>query len=237
MFQHLHISVSRGMFGSAVRLKWAVLVGGGLLSGQLMGCDELSDCRGEEEVYPVMVKAEPSFTYSELVEATAPPVNVGPEDGGKRVIQAWDCIDVNWWAPVPPMKIVMVKSDLNECELFERIQVETYACYSQEGSDRPYRDYDLDGLAPYEGDCDDADPMVQALDEDGDGLNDCLPGDIIEEETSPTPEPESSPTSTPDSTPDSTPTPGPDSTPTPGPESSPTSTPDGTPDSTPTPGP
>lgn len=168
----------------------------GVLSLQLAGCDEYQDCQGEDNALPVMVQAEPDLLYTETIEAETPPSNHFPEDGGKVTIKAWDCVDVSWWAPVPAMKIVLVMSDLNECEYYENVTVETYTCYSEEGSDRPYRDDDLDGLTPQQGDCDDADPLIQAVDANEDGLNDCT-GESLEEPASETTEEEAETTPTP----------------------------------------
>ncbi len=91
-------------------------------------------------------------------------------------IQAWDCVDLSWWTPVDPQKIVQVFEDATDCDYYETVWVEYYDCNATEGSDAPYRDYDRDGWTLVDGDCDDFDPTVQG-DIDGDGVLDCVDED------------------------------------------------------------
>ena len=121
--------------------------------------DEATDCLHEESARPlVMVTQEPDISMEVPTEAVQ-----GPEpweDGGKVWVEAWDCVDLSWWNPTPPRKVVQVWVDETECELYEKIFVETYDCGSHEGSDAPFRDWDGDGVTAWDGDPDDSDPEV-----------------------------------------------------------------------------
>ena len=75
-------------------------------------------------------------------------------------IQVWDCLDLSWWNPAAPVKVIQIWSDETECDLYERSMVEFYDCDSHEGEDDAYRDRDNDGVYVSEGDCDDTDPMA-----------------------------------------------------------------------------
>lgn len=83
------------------------------------------------------------------------------EDGGFREhIQAWDCLDLSWWSPAGPRKVVQVWGDETTCTLFERSIVELFDCDSHSGSDDVYRDQDADGYYTTEGDCNDIDGLM-----------------------------------------------------------------------------
>ena len=83
------------------------------------------------------------------------------EDGGYREhIQAWDCLDLSWWSPAEPRKVVQVWGDETSCPLFERSTVDLFECDSHSGSDDVYRDQDADGYYSIEGDCNDLDENV-----------------------------------------------------------------------------
>ena len=56
-------------------------------------------------------------------------------------IQAWDCLDLSWWTPAAPQKVVQIWTDSTECELFEHSTIETYDCDSHDGTDDIYREY------------------------------------------------------------------------------------------------
>lgn len=70
-------------------------------------------------------------------------------------LQVWDCLDLSWWSPAGPRKVVQIWVDETDCVLFERASVEYYPCDSHAGQDDAYRDVDQDGYYPSEGDCDD----------------------------------------------------------------------------------
>ena len=78
----------------------------------------------------------------------------------RQHIQAWDCLDLSWWNPAEPVKVVQVWFDETECDLYERSIVEFYDCDSHEGEDDVFRDRDSDGVYMSEGDCDDTDPLT-----------------------------------------------------------------------------
>jgi hypothetical protein len=83
------------------------------------------------------------------------------EDGGYREhIQAWDCLDLSWWSPAEPRKVVQVWGDETSCALFERSTVDLFDCDSHSGWDDVYRDQDEDGYYATEGDCNDADRLM-----------------------------------------------------------------------------
>jgi len=75
-------------------------------------------------------------------------------------IQAWDCLDLSWWNPSAPKKVVQIWVDETECNLFERSYVEFYDCDSHLGDDDAYRDLDGDGFYITEGDCDESDALT-----------------------------------------------------------------------------
>ena len=75
-------------------------------------------------------------------------------------IQAWDCLDMAWWNPSSPKKVVQIWVDETDCNLFERSYVEIYDCDSHLGDDDAYRDVDGDGFYASEGDCNEADPYT-----------------------------------------------------------------------------
>ena len=75
-------------------------------------------------------------------------------------IQAWDCLDMAWWNPSSPKKVVQIWVDETECNLFERSYVEMYDCDSHLGDDDAYRDSDGDGFYASEGDCNESDPYT-----------------------------------------------------------------------------
>ncbi len=72
-------------------------------------------------------------------------------------IEAWDCLDLSWWNPAGPRKVVQIWVDETDCALFERASVEYYPCDSHAGQDDPHRDVDQDGFYESEGDCNDLD--------------------------------------------------------------------------------
>lgn len=148
--------------------------------------DELADCLGEESALPLIVVSEPPDVDIEVpIGAVDSPEEW--EDGGKVRVEVWDCIDLAWWNPARPEKIVQVWVDETECELYERIFVEHWECGSHEGADAPFRDWDGDGITAWEGDCDDEDPATGG-DLDLDGTSDCVDDDgdgLSEEEGDP----------------------------------------------------
>ena len=79
--------------------------------------------------------------------------------GGNYQLEAWDCIDDSWWAPVEQQKIVQLTQVVAGCAVGDP-ELFLYPCGHQEGIDAPYRDYDRDGVMLIEGDCDDFDPEV-----------------------------------------------------------------------------
>lgn len=95
-------------------------------------------------------------------------------------IEAWDCLDLSWWTPAAPQKVVQIWTDETECEFFEHSTIEIYACDSHEGTDDVYRDIDGDGYYATEGDCNDDNAVVgpeaaeicDAVDNDCDGVAD-----------------------------------------------------------------
>jgi hypothetical protein len=75
-------------------------------------------------------------------------------------IQAWDCLDMAWWNPSSPKKVVQIWVDETDCNLFERSYVEFYDCDSHLGDDDTYRDLDGDGYYVTEGDCNESDALT-----------------------------------------------------------------------------
>ena len=104
----------------------------------------------------------------------------GGDGMARERIQAWDCLDLSWWTPAAPQKVVQVWTDSTECELFEHSTLEIFDCDSHEGSDDLYRDIDGDGYYATEGDCNDDNAVVgpeaaeicDAVDNDCDGIAD-----------------------------------------------------------------
>ena len=102
------------------------------------------------------------------------------EDMFRERIEAWDCLDLSWWTPAAPQKVVQIWTDSTDCELFEHSVIEVLACDSHDGSDDLYRDLDGDGFYATEGDCNDenaivapdADEVCDAVDNDCDGVTD-----------------------------------------------------------------
>jgi hypothetical protein len=82
------------------------------------------------------------------------------DEGYRERIQAWDCLDLSWWSPAAPRKVVQIWADETECQLYERSVVELYNCDSHDGVDDIYRDQDADGFYFSEGDCNDLDQAV-----------------------------------------------------------------------------
>ena len=80
-------------------------------------------------------------------------------EGGEYHLEAWDCIDDSWWAPVEQQKIVQLTHVVEGCAVSSP-EIYLYPCGDQEGIDAPYRDFDQDGVMLIEGDCDDFDPNV-----------------------------------------------------------------------------
>ena len=93
----------------------------------------------------------------------------------REYIQAWDCIQMSWWTPSTPRKVVQVWTDDTSCELYETSAIEIFDCDSHDGIDDPYRDLDGDGFYVSEGDCDDESAIkAPGLEERCDSIdNDC----------------------------------------------------------------
>jgi hypothetical protein len=102
------------------------------------------------------------------------------DDIAQEYIQAWDCIDLSWWTPSAPQKVVQVWTNDTSCELYESSSLSVYACDSHEGPDDLFRDADGDGFYASEGDCNDENPVVYPdsiercdhIDNDCDGVAD-----------------------------------------------------------------
>lgn len=139
-------------------------------SASLLSCkgatESSSDCQNEEsarnrvqteEVPDWQIELE--YTADDLGLEREDPTNTSePEQAILREhIEAWDCLDLAWWNPSQPRKVVQIWSDETECALYEHATVEYYDCDSHEGDDDVYRDLDEDGLYTTEGDCDDED--------------------------------------------------------------------------------
>ncbi len=97
------------------------------------------------------------------------------EPHSRERIQAWDCLDLSWWTPAAPQKVVQIWTDSTECELFEHSAIEIYDCDSHDGTDDIYRDIDGDGFYATEGDCNDDNAVVspEATEICDDVDNDC----------------------------------------------------------------
>ncbi len=145
----------------------------------LAGCriDEWQDCAGEQEPVALLeLPVAPDFAI-EIPERPRPDGPGEPwEDGGKVFLEVWDCIDLAWWTGVAPQKVLQVWRDDDQCELYDAVWIEYYDCGDLGTPEIPYRDRDGDGLAPFQGDCDDDDPAVGG-DYDGDGTSDCIDDD------------------------------------------------------------
>ena len=83
-----------------------------------------------------------------------------PEKEFRERIQVWDCLDLSWWNPSAPQKVIQIWVDETDCNLFERSYVEMYDCDSHLGDDDPYRDLDGNGVYASEGDCNESDPLT-----------------------------------------------------------------------------
>lgn len=147
-----------------MRPAWLLVLG-------LAGCGPQDDwivCSLEERAAPLITTAEPPDFQAEIPSG-AGAFYIWPwwEDGGKYFVQSWDCVDLAWWSPAGPNKVVQVFVDQTTCEHYESVYVEYHPCDSHEGFDAPLRDYDGDGLSGWAGDCDDEDPEVQACEQPG----------------------------------------------------------------------
>ncbi len=139
--------------------------------------EEWLECVGEDEAAPLVDPGvSPDFEVVIEFDLDQPDDELWEDDVGAVKIQVWDCIDLSWWTPVDPQQVIQVFLNNTECGYYETVWTEYYACYSTEGPDAPYRDYDGDGLTLAEGDCDDFDAGIQG-DIDGDGLPDCIDED------------------------------------------------------------
>lgn len=146
------------------------------LAGCHTGFDEWADCRGQWEPEALLdISLAPDFTV-ELPERPAGDWGEPWEDGGKVFLEVWDCVDLAWWTGVQPQKVLQIWRDDDQCELYDRVWIEYYDCHDLDTPESPYRDRDGDGRAPFQGDCDDADPAVGG-DYDGDGTSDCVDDD------------------------------------------------------------
>jgi len=155
--------------------------------GLMTGCvvedgDDYDICDDEESVQPaISTSIVPDF------EMTAPlpvdPNSPWEDSDYKRLIQVWDCLDVSWWSDTSPKKVIQVFMDETDCSYYESVYIETWDCFSHEGADAPFRDWDEDGISQSEGDCDDEDPTTGG-DLDNDGTSDCVDddGDGLSEE-------------------------------------------------------
>jgi len=141
-----------------------------ILTLSLLGCkaeeDPIQDCAHEESAQDLVSTSLVPDWQTELIY-TAADLGLEREEGIsdeeenlpvlRERIQAWDCLDLSWWSPAGPRKVVQIWTDETECSLFERAEVEYFPCDSHEGDDDPYRDKDQDGYYESEGDCDDGD--------------------------------------------------------------------------------
>ena len=139
--------------------------------GMLVGCGaqgaEMSVCANEEAA-PDRVPTHIPPDWERLIPGSA--ANTGERSssddanessvGIREHIQVWDCLDLTWWTPAEPRKVVQIWADETECQLFERSVVELYDCDSHDGVDDLYRDIDGDGFYPSEGDCNDVNDRV-----------------------------------------------------------------------------
>ena len=161
----------------------------GLLS--IAGCgDEPVDgsaCSGEDaDINRVPTARQPDWE-SILTYDEGDPLGRTEADGDgdgeqslREHIQAWDCINLSWWTPSQPQKVVQVWIDDTNCDLYEMSTLSVYACDSHEGEDDLLRDEDRDGFYVTEGDCNDQSAMVfpeseehcDNIDNDCDGVAD-----------------------------------------------------------------
>jgi len=122
-------------------------------------------------------EAELGYTAAELglARETEPDESDAAAPVLREHIQAWDCLDLSWWNPSGPRKVVQVWVDETDCALFERASVEYYPCDSHAGQDDIHRDLDQDGYYESEGDCDDEDEFASpdATEDCDDVDNDC----------------------------------------------------------------
>jgi hypothetical protein len=107
-------------------------------------------------------QVELEFSADDLGLEREDPTTLDEEQGPalREHIEAWDCLDLSWWNPSAPQKVVQVWTDETECSLYERASVEYLACDSHQGDEDLYRDVDEDGLYATEGDCDDEDAFT-----------------------------------------------------------------------------
>jgi hypothetical protein len=137
----------------------------GLLSCQKVKDDPV-DCQNEESARN-MVPTDDTPDWQIELEFTADELGLEREDASnldttdqavlREHIEAWDCLDLAWWNPSQPRKVVQIWSDETDCALYERASVEYFGCDSHDGEDDVYRDTDGDGFYSTEGDCDDED--------------------------------------------------------------------------------
>jgi len=142
------------------------------ITAGLLSCkgkeDDQVDCQNEESARN-LVPTDATPDWQLELEYTATDLGLEREDGTnvneaedpmlREHIEAWDCLDLAWWNPAQPRKVVQIWSDETECALFERASVEYYPCDSHEGDDNEFRDVDGDGYYMTEGDCDDEDAL------------------------------------------------------------------------------
>ncbi len=154
---------------------WLTLPGMWVLGGCSAEWEETMECWGEEPATPLVeTDREPDFEI--LIETELENDDSWDVDVHAVWIQAWDCLDLSWWSPVQPQKVIQVFVDETACDFFETVWTEYYPCGSTEGADAPYRDYDRDGVSAADGDCDDFDASV-GTDVNGDGVPDCVDAD------------------------------------------------------------
>ena len=161
------------------------------LSAMLGSCGDepidRSTCAGEDAGINRVPTARPPDWESVLSTDDGDPLGrtEGNNDGEssellREHIQAWDCIDLSWWTPTDPQKVVQVWTDSTPCELYEDSTLTVYGCDSHEGADDFYRDADQDGFYATEGDCNDGNEVVYPdseeycdnIDNDCDGVAD-----------------------------------------------------------------
>ena len=124
----------------------------------------------------VVIYGEPDMTAKSFSNEEAE-----PSKEFRERIQVWDCLDLSWWNPAEPKKVIQIWVDETDCNLFERSYVEFYQCDSHLGDDDPYRDLDGDGVYASEGDCNESDPLTHPnSDEICDGVDNNCDGVVDE---------------------------------------------------------